>query len=331
MAEEERKEAVEVLEEEVVVPEHRWTFLKYVKSVAHFKWWVIGFSLGGIVAGYLGFRFILNPMQKKLTAVYSYDLAGSYDNDDTDTIRFIDGSTFNSYDLTSRENIQKIKDSNDKYTGIDVDKIVNKNAIMVTKNVSYYNENDPNSLNISYTISTKASYFPNDDVGKAFVYDLINLPKNISSEAISNYNAISFFTDNFDSLSFEKQIVQISNQFSSNDQVLVSLSDTFGSTVVGNNQGNKIYEIQNRYLSKYYTNSSQTFIQELDSTKDVNKFVNYTIGEEDTKINEIHNQCGAYIESLKQNEKKIYNLNRSNRGDIDDGTAGEGGGTSIRR
>ncbi len=305
MAEEERKTTNEIVERDYDTPNHRWTFLKYVKSIAHFKWWIIGFSVGGLVAGYLGTRLILNPMQKKLGATYSFDLAGSYDSGDTDTISFIDGSTFNSYDLTGRENIQKIKDGDEKYNGVDIDKIVVENAITVTKNVSYYNENDPNSVNVSYSISANTSYFPNDEVGKSFIYDLINLPKSISSAAINNYNAISYFTDNFETLSFDRQISQINDQYNSNNAVLNSLSTTFGSTVVGNSEGNKIYEIQNKYTSKYLTSSTQTFVQELVSVKNVNKFVNYVVGEEDTMISKIHEQSSAYIDTLKQNEKKI--------------------------
>ena len=107
MAEEKKQEQQvleEIVEEEYKENQHKFTFLKYIKSIARYKWWVIGFSLAGALAGYLGFRFILNPARRTLTATYTYDLAGSYT--DNDTIRFIDGTLFNIYDLSSQENLQ---------------------------------------------------------------------------------------------------------------------------------------------------------------------------------------------------------------------------------
>ena len=140
MAEEKKqKNKAEIIEEEQAEEPARWTFQKYIKSIAHFKWWIIGFTLFGALTGYLGFRFILNPTRKKLTATYTYDLAGTYT--DTDTIRFIDGTLFNPYDLTNKDILQKVKDSDDKYKSIDITvafRIVGNSLKKLTDTVKKY-------------------------------------------------------------------------------------------------------------------------------------------------------------------------------------------------
>ena len=143
MAEEKKQEQL-VVEEEYIEEPSKWTFLKYIKSIAHFKWWVIGFTLFGALAGFLGFRFILNPITKKLSATYTYNLAGNYIDDDT--IRFIDGTLFNPYEVTSKENLENVKASNEKYASVDIDKLVSDNVIRISKSATILNENDnPNS------------------------------------------------------------------------------------------------------------------------------------------------------------------------------------------
>ena len=143
MAEEKRQEqqvVEEIVEEEYVEDPHRWTFLKYVKGIAKFKWWVIGFSLAGVLGGYLGFKFVLNPITKKLSASYTYNLAGEFT--DKDTMVFIDGTLFNPYELASRENLQKVKDSDAKFASINLEKIISDNAIIISKSATLLKEKD---------------------------------------------------------------------------------------------------------------------------------------------------------------------------------------------
>ena len=304
MAENNNKmETIEEVEEEQHSEHTQWTFQKYIKSIAHFKWWIIGFSLFGAVAGFLGFKFILNPMNKTLTATYNYNLAGTYT--DTDTIRFIDGALFNPYDLSDKENLQKVKDSKEKYAAINIDKLVADGAVIITKNVSYYNENDPDSANINYSINAKASFFPNDDLGKDFLYDLINYARELSTNAIGNYNANSYFTDNFASITFDREIGQLSNQYYLNISVYDDLIEKFGGSVVADSNNRKLYDLQNEYISNYYTSSVQSFIVELQSTLKNKKYVNYKEGQESESIANIRVQCENYIQEIENNKREI--------------------------
>ena len=289
--------------EEIPQAASEWTFQKYIRSIGHFKWWVIGFSLLGAVTGFLGFKFVLNPMRKTLSATYTYDLAGTYT--DSDTIRFIDGTLFNPYDLTSKANLEKVKNNNEKFANIDIDRIAKEGAITITKNVTYYNENDSSSANINYSIQAKAKYFGSDDLGKDFIYDLINLAQGLSTEAINSYQANSSFTENFASMNFERQINQLSAQYESIDNLYLTLENKFGATASGNSNEEKIYELYNKYVSSYYISAVSTFSDVLKGQKDSNKYYNYVIGQEDVAISDIHALSQSYIETIKDNNKNI--------------------------
>ena len=52
----EKEELVEIVEEP-----RKWTFQNYLKGIGKYKWWVIGATVVGAVAGYLGFKLVLNP------------------------------------------------------------------------------------------------------------------------------------------------------------------------------------------------------------------------------------------------------------------------------
>lgn len=305
MAEENNKEVLVVEEEQP----RQWTFLNYLIGIKKFKWWVVGFSVAGALIGYLGFKFILNPMKKTLTASYTYELAGNYE--DTDTIRLIDGSTFNPYDLTSLEYLQNVKDAGIEagkpYNKVDVEKISKNNSITIIKNVTYYNDNDASSMSVAYKIEAKASTFPSDNVGKEFLFDIVNYSKVISSKAIDNYETRSNFTANFDELTFDKEINQLRDQYNTIQGVYNNLANAFTETAIANTQGKKVYELRNDFNSSYITNGVQMFYSELSNTMDANQYINYTKGKEDERIEEIQFLCQTYIESL-ENDKKLLKI-----------------------
>lgn len=300
---EEKYEEVVVVEE----TEHKqWTFLNYLRGIKRYKWWVLGFSVGAALVGYLGFKFVLNPSKKTLKASYTYELAGKYE--DTDTLRFVDGSTFSPYDLTSREYVEKVKAENEAYAKVNVDKIVERNGITITKNVTYYNQNDADSAFITYKIEAKTSLFPSEKIGKQFIYDLVNYPKILSTQAIENYETISSFTTNFSSLTYDRQIGQLKEQYESTFKLYNDLALTFTESAIANENGEKIYMLRNTYTSSYITNGVQSFADELSNTLDASLYINYETGKENEKIKEIKEICKTYVETLTNDLKilKIY-------------------------
>ncbi len=300
MSKEEKQELEEYVE---VEEEHKWTFQNYFRSIGKFKWWIIGASVVGAVAGYLGFRLILNPAKKVLDAEYTLELAGK--EDESGTIRFIDGSQFNTYDLTSRKNLQAVVDSNEAYKKINVDKLIEKQAITITKNVKYYNDNDASTAQTTYTIRAKSSQFPSDKIGKQFVYDLINYPKTISTEAIKNFKADIVITSIFDNLTFDGQIDQLNNQYNSNLNVYTNLGYTFSTSAIASDDGKQLKELQSEYEEGYKTNGAQTFIEELRGTLDSKFYISFNESDVEKTILEIKALCEADIKTIETNKKDL--------------------------
>lgn len=288
-----------------------WSFSKYIKSIATYKWWVIGATVVGAVVGFLSFKFFLNPSIGKLKTTYQYNLAGEYE--DNDTIRFINGATFSSYDLTNAENLKKVKDSKpDRFYRVDVDKIVENEGISIIKNTeviqtSEEGKTDP-IINITYTLEAKVNCFPSDEIGKEFIFDLINLPKILSTEAINGYNVEYTIPDSFPSLSFDLQISQLEKQYNAEVRTLSTLSKMFGGSAAIDDKGTKLYEAVNAFNSRYYTAGSQVFHKALRGNLYKYNYVNYEVGKEDEKVEEIKLASAANIETFEREtlQVKVY-------------------------
>lgn len=301
------------MEKENIIEEEKpskWTFGKYLKGIAKYKWWVIGSTVLGTVLGFVGFKFVLNPIRKNLTAQYSYNLAGTYE--DEDTIRFVDGTVFNSYDLTNIENLKKVKDSKEEYSRIDVEKIITDGGITVTKDIiekdtstTTVKDKTTENVSITYTLVAKARCFPNDKVGKEFLYDLITLPKSLSNAAISNYHVGSYFSPVFETLSFETQVEQLGKQYDANIEVYTALSEKFSTSAAVDGNGTKLYQALNAFQSKYYSAGSQVFYKELESSLAANKYVKYNADDIDQAIADIKAAANSNIESVDRLKDQI--------------------------
>lgn len=299
------KEIQEVETIETVVEENRWTFKKYGEGIKRFKWWVLGFTVCGAIVGFLGFEFILNPLRKQLVASYDYSLAGEKE-ENSDNIRLIDGSIFDPSDITSREYLQKVKDSNEAYAKVDIDKIIRSGAIKVTK----ITESDAaTSTSTSYfKLTAKASVFPNDTLGQSFLYDLVNSPIQVSTVAIKNFSVTSYLTDNFAELTFDRQITQLDKQFTAIDELYASLAEDFGASAIADVNNKRVFDIHNAFDNKYVAVGDQKFTKELKALSDSNQYVNYEEGHEAEKIAEIKSLAASYISSIDSNKKTINSL-----------------------
>ena len=300
-------------EKEVILLEEQkqsgLTFPNYIQGIKKAKWWIVASSLVCVVLGYSAFKFIINPSKKTLQITYTCNLAGTYE--DEDTIRFVDGSVFNSYDLTTELNLCKVKYSKDEYARVDVDKIVTSNGITITKNVAEKTDttNTTNgkvtNVNVTHTLVAKTSLFPSEKIGKQFIFDLVSLPKQLSNNAINNYNVDSYLSTNFSSLSFEKQVEQLGKQYHTIHNVYADLADKFGGSAVTDSDGIRLNEALNDFEASYYSNGSQLFYKDLEASLFANRYVDYEEGKEAEKAAELRENCASYIESVKKENYQI--------------------------
>ena len=132
-----------------------------------------------------------------------------------------------------------------------------------------------------------------------------NLAKGLSTDAIGRFQVNSSFTNNFATITFDKEINQLVSQYDYIDAIYNSLIGRFGSSAISTTDGLRLYELKNTFESNYYTSSVQTFYDELRSILKNRKYVNYVEGQEQETIENIKTQCENYIQEIENNNRKV--------------------------
>ena len=291
----------------------KWNFRNYFKSIKHYKWWVVGFTVLGTVLGYTSFQFILNPLKQKLSANFVYNsMPATYDG--LSTYKFVDGTVFNISDLISKENLQAVKDSDQLYNTVNVDKIYKTGSLSIgSETVTSTNEQEegkPTVLYTYFTISGRINNFPNAEIAKSFVYDLINYPRVISENAVENFEVASFLSSaEFDSSSFDQQLVQLSKQYKAIKDTYTQLQTDFGGSMLID--GQQLVEYINDFNLKTSVGQTSTVDNlsgELNSQNLVKFILNGTetseqiIAKAKAKKDEVNWLCSYYAKVLDEKE-----------------------------
>ena len=302
--------------EAVIIKEepNRWSFRNYLKAIKRFKWWVIGFTALGTVLGFVGFKFILNPKREKLSASYSYNLAGTLDEEYT--YRLIDGTLFDGFDVISKENLEAVRSSKEEFKGIDVDYLFTTGSISIERVVEEPKNNQAQyKREVSYNISAKASCFPTKEIGKKFIFELINSPLAISSKAIANFTTPLYIQEDFDQKSYLLQIEDLANQYSNIKSSYYQLQNEFGHATLIDSKPLYEYSLQ---FSSEFKDGSTTKVDTLKGDLLSKFFIKYETGKETQKIEEIDSKCSSLVKilndksiDLKRNKDSLDLLNSS--------------------
>ena len=124
-----------------------------------FSNWKIFVPVAAVVAlsAAVGIHFGYNTLKGKYSSTFSYSSA------DLAQDKYADGSDFFYKNLVSYTNLSAVKASDEKYKSIDVDAIVDKNAISITT---------PEEGEKTYTITLSYRYIKNQDLAKSFIKDI---------------------------------------------------------------------------------------------------------------------------------------------------------------
>lgn len=296
----ENKESVIILQDGSEKKGNGWAWKKFGKAIKNYKWWIVGSTLVGGVLGLLGNHLVLNKETQKLSARYLYNIAvDTYGTDSTE--RFVDGSVFNYASVISAQNLKSVRDSNEKYAKINVDKLVKENAFTVARVINYQlDENDKpiiDTKSVEYTITIKAKYFKDIEVGKSFVEDVISSPVAASTNAVNSYSLPSYL-DSTNQAGFESQAKNMVKQYRSIIDTYEKLQKKFGGSAGGNEAGESINKLHIGFKNEFTIDSAAASDALLGSLY-ANSYVDYEVGHEDEAI--------AKIEQLGKSNVQIYN------------------------
>ena len=298
--------AEKVIIKEEIDSSSSFNFKNYLAGIKKFKWWVLGFTVGCAVVGFIGFKFILNPMRSVFTGTYKYELAGKME--ENGSYRLIDGTTFDYQDVVSKEVLEEVKASREEYKNIDVEKIHKSNAITVERILESSKNSktqEETTVDISYKITAKTNVFPKGDVGKQFVDDLVNYPKQMSTKAIENCAVTSYIDDSLGNESFEKQISEITNQYNAILNTYKELTTDFSPMTSTGKVGENISTAYSKFLTRFSNGAIDT-VKVLEGRMYSDYYVNYDrTGKTSEEINAKVTEIQRLIESLHDSDLSI--------------------------
>ena len=226
--------------------------------------------------------------------------------------KYMDGSNFIIQDIVSLENLKTIRDSKEEYKGIDVEKIVEKNAITLENVVE--KDKDTEVEKSYYTLTVKAKYFPSVDVAKAFFKDVMETPlnktKTLAGEMKYTTNLSIYATAN----SYERKIAALENQVDYLNEKYTNLISTYGDleiTIDGETKAISLYKNEiNEYFGVYNISALYSQIRK-----------NGYVYQYDKYKNELDIQLTNVEKNLELNQKKIDAISAERTALINEATA----------
>ncbi|MDE6504732.1 MAG: hypothetical protein K2L42_02560 [Clostridia bacterium] len=194
-----------------------------LKTIFTQKWLALIIAIVITVGGVLAIQLGYNNGQKYYTSQFSLVLP----EDDKDGTRYTypDGTPFQYADMVAYKSLNAVKETDERFADIDIDKIVKKGAISVSRDVSEEKET-------IYTLTAKASYFPNGGVARDFLVALANVPVKYLSMMNVDYNVyLSLYADADD---YESEISLLNSQLDYVVKEFETLIKNYGGNFVAN-------------------------------------------------------------------------------------------------
>lgn len=150
----------------------------------------------------LGLLLGYNTLKTDYTSSFAYNI------NEFDGSTYLNGESFNARDLISKENLNAVKSSNETFSGVDVDSIIENSAISIILNDT---EKDLNAL--PYTITVKKRYFPSNEVAREFVRAVAETPVRETNDILKNLD-LNKYAKNYKetSTTYSEMISKLINQ-----------------------------------------------------------------------------------------------------------------------
>lgn len=262
-----------------------------------------------MVVGVLGIQYLYSKPSEKYTAGLTYNFEGAVEG------KYPNGTTFNYQSIISLDNLATIKDSNDSYKDVDINGLVQDNAISITlvpqEVTSETGESTVTKLN-TFTFEASCSYFPNDTIAKSFISDLLNSQYTF---AIGLYDAIDYDANLVlanSATTYESQITYLNAQA---QYILTSydeLKELFGayayiknpseSATTPDTISSKITD-----LTRYFNSVN---INALSAEATEKLYLKGSADNEDNIVQEVYNSLKSLLETYNYNQLLVDKLTK---------------------
>lgn len=253
-----------------------------------------------LVLGVVGIHYLYTKPNQVYSGSVTYQFRGASEG------LYPNGTTFDYRSLIESSTLQTVKNSNSEYANIDIQSMIDKNAIKVEQAISnVYNdagEEVPTVLPNYITLTCSASYFDSEAQAKSFLQDVLEAPNILAN---SLYDAI-VYNQNLElastALTYEDQYDYLIKQRDLIDSNYSELISTFGeSAFIGADSTTTV--------SQELTIIRQFFTQyNLESLQNVARLKGYVKSNEPTEIDKLKNELDRLVYEYNLNQTKIDNL-----------------------
>ena len=253
-----------------------------------------------LVLGVFGIHYLYTKPNQIYTGSVTYQFKGSTEG------LYPNGTTFDYRTMIEPEQLETIKNSKEEYANIDIDKMLEKNAISVSLLTGQATNENGETVTVDLpnyvSIQCSASYFDNETQAKNFLKDVLDAPNNLAN---SLYDAIDFesnLTLANVSLTYEDQIDYLILQRDLVIENYEELSSVFGRNAYTDKNNTSTITQTLTSIKSFFTTNNLSSLQTLATNEQ------YVKSAQEGEINQLTNELNRLVADYNSNLNQINNL-----------------------
>ena len=253
-----------------------------------------------LVLGVFGIHYLYTKPNQIYTGSVTYQFKGSTEG------LYPNGTTFDYRTMIEPEQLEAIKNSKEEYANIDIDKMLEKNAISVSLLTGQATNENGETVTVDLpnyvSIQCSASYFDNETQAKNFLKDVLDAPNNLAN---SLYDAIDFesnLTLANVSLTYEDQIDYLILQRDLVIENYEELSSVFGRNAYTDKNSTSTITQTLTSIKSFFTTNNLSSLQTLATNEQ------YVKSAQEGEINQLTNELNRLVADYNSNLNQINNL-----------------------
>ena len=253
-----------------------------------------------LVLGVFGIHYLYTKPNQIYTGSFTYQFKGSTEG------LYPNGTTFDYRTMIEPEQLETIKNSKEEYANIDIDKMLENNAISVSLLTGQTTNENGETVTVDLpnyvSIQCSASYFDNETQAKNFLKDVLDAPNNLAN---SLYDAIDFesnLTLANVSLTYEDQIDYLILQRDLVIENYEELSSVFGRNAYTDKNSTSTITKTLTSIRSFFTTNNLSSLQTLATNEQ------YVKSAQEGEINQLTNELNRLVADYNSNSNQINNL-----------------------
>ena len=253
-----------------------------------------------LVLGVFGIHYLYTKPNQIYTGSVTYQFKGSTEG------LYPNGTTFDYRTMIEPEQLETIKNSKEEYANIDIDKMLENNAISVSLLTGQATNENGETVTVDLpnyvSIQCSASYFDNETQAKNFLKDVLDAPNNLAN---SLYDAIDFesnLTLANVSLTYEDQIDYLILQRDLVIENYEELSSVFGRNAYTDKNNTSTITQTLTSIKSFFTTNNLSSLQTLATNEQ------YVKSAQEGEIAQLTNELNRLVAEYNSNLNQINNL-----------------------